>query len=103
MSEYTPTTDEVDTGYTTFAWELARSSPGEYPDDANFTDYHEVCAAFRRWLAEHDRQVAEKAWDEGKRAEELGWTHVYSGHPVPEGDMCDECEVVNPYRQEGQK
>ena len=26
-------------------------------------------AQFTRWLTEHDRQVAEKAWDEGKEAE----------------------------------
>lgn len=68
MSEYTPTDDEVDTGFTTFAWELERSNPGTYPEGSNFHDYHEVCAAYRRWLAEVERATAEKAWLEGHAA-----------------------------------
>ena len=64
MSEqYTPTTDEVDTGFTTFAWELEKEKPGTYGH--GFENYHEVCASFRRWLAEVERKAAEKAWDEG--------------------------------------
>ena len=46
-----------------------------------------------RWLAEHDRQVAERAWDEGQRAGLLradfeygaiGYQHV-RGNPYTKG------------------
>ena len=46
-----------------------------------------------RWLAEHDRQVAERAWDEGQRAGLLradfeygaiGYQHV-KGNPYTKG------------------
>lgn len=42
MTEYTPTTEEVRA-------DASRSIRGDW---------------FDRWLAEHDRQVAERAWDE---------------------------------------
>ena len=44
--DYTPTTEEVETHWA----------------DVGFAGDR---ASFRRWLADHDRQVAEKAWDEG--------------------------------------
>ena len=60
---YTPTTDEVDTGFTSFAWDLTREEPGAYGTDSGFEDYHEVCAAFRRWLTEERAKVWDKAVD----------------------------------------
>lgn len=62
---YTPTTDEVDTGFTTFAWKLEQASPGIYGVNSGFESYAEVCAGFRRWLAELERRIAERAWEEG--------------------------------------
>ena len=50
MDDYTPTTLEVRESYTYFR--------GTIPTV-------EHAAEFDRWLAEHDREVAEKAWDEG--------------------------------------
>lgn len=88
--EYTPTTDEIDTGYTTFAWELAKESPGEYPEWANFTDYHEVCAAFRRWLAEERMKAKAGAWDEGCKAGMREVNDVLRGRPNK--------VALNPYR-----
>lgn len=50
----------------------------------------EIAAAeFDRWLAEHDRQVAEGAWDAGHRCA-IGYVAVPSA--VPEGGY------KNPYR-----
>lgn len=46
MSDYTPSTDEVRLVSTQL-------------DDVM------MVSTFDRWLAEHDRQVAEAAWDEG--------------------------------------
>lgn len=74
--EYTPTTDEVRR-----AW----------------TDWHDLTgansrAAFDRWLAEHDRQVAEQAWDEAVNASVLHYvppSGLYSGVSWP----------ANPYRR----
>lgn len=85
MSVRVPTTDEVDTGFTTFAWDLERSSPGEYGEDSGYEDYSTVCEGFRQWLVEVERAAAEKAWDEGADA-------LHDIH----GDIVEE----NPYRRE---
>lgn len=84
--QYTPTTDEVRAAYFVRKTGLLVSAMTHYPE-------------FDRWLAERDAEVAAKAWEEGRLAEELAWEHAYNGHPVPEGDTCDECAVVNPYRK----
>ena len=49
--------------------------------------------AFDRWLAEHDRQVAERAWDEGQKAGLLRADFEYGavGYQHVRG---------NPYRKE---
>ena len=50
--------------------------------------------AFDRWLAEHDRQVAESAWDEG---------HLVHGEHYRHNGYCRDsggCIAVNPYRKE---
>ncbi len=46
------------------------------------------------------REAKRDAWEEGRSAEALSWEHCFSGHPVPEGDVCDECRVENPYKEE---
>ena len=45
--DYTPTTEEVETHWA----------------DVGFAGDR---ASFRRWLSERDRQVAERAWDDGQ-------------------------------------
>lgn len=50
---------------------------------------------FDRWLNE----IRAEAWDEGRQAEELGWTHAWDGHPAEPDEFCDECKVENPYRK----
>jgi len=49
MTDYTPTTEEIRNRYLSEV----------FPEDE---------AEFDRWLAEHDRQVAEKAWGQGAAA-----------------------------------
>ena len=85
MTEYTPTTKAIRDCYV-FA--------DEGLDGSLRSPERLLHAEFDRWLA----GVKADAWDEGKRAEEIGWTHVYDGHPVREGETCDECIVSNPYR-----
>lgn len=53
MSDYTPTTEEARNAFVqTSVW---------LPDTFGWAANGE---AFDRWLTEHDRQVAERAWDE---------------------------------------
>lgn len=54
MSEYTPTTDEVRAAYFVRKTGLVVSAMSHYPE-------------FDDWLAEVERAVAEKAWDEAAR------------------------------------
>lgn len=46
------------------------------------------------WLAEHDRQVAERAWDEGFSR------GFYAGQAYPDGTDASEPDIDNPYRKE---
>lgn len=51
-------------------------------------------AAFDRWLAEHDRVIAERAWDEG-------FTRgFYAGQSYPDGADASEPDIDNPYCKE---
>lgn len=85
MSEYIPTTDEVQGRYV-----HSRIYLVDFPEK-------KARKEFDRWLAEHDRQVKGEAWDEGRNAE-----------PVHDGDhdiYCSEYECfcgvyVNPYRED---
>lgn len=74
MSEYTPTTDEVVMGKT----DLGDNFWRELTEDE-----------IRRWLVEHDRQVSEKAFDEG--VDEVS-DNVCCWHPQATG-------AYNPYRK----
>lgn len=90
--QYTPTTEEVLGMLGSHLYEYGAGCdmnlPGNSPDEI-----------VDRWLAKRDAEVAAKAWDEGQAAEELAWEHAFNGHPVPEGEACDVCKVVNPYRK----
>ena len=83
---YTPTTDDVRDEWI----ESGQGSP---------TVRLHAGAAFDRWLAAHDAEVAAQAWDEGHRASEREYECKFSGHPgTKEGEMCDECMGwTNPY------
>lgn len=56
MIEYTPTTETVRRAYITGMRQAFIASAGEHAEE------------FTRWMAEHDRLVAERAWDEGRDA-----------------------------------
>lgn len=75
MSERTPNTATVRHG-----WIKGHPFP-------LFTDIDDRGAEFDRWLSERDRQVAERAWDEGWDASER------YGYPIDEDDSYE-----NPYR-----
>lgn len=77
MSEYTPTTDEIIRSFSIPPHRVIKRTDGE-----SFADYlsrlsieghgyrMELEAAAHRWLTEHDRQVAERAWAEGYGSDE---------------------------------
>ena len=82
MNDYTPTTEVIRHAVTFPRERLGEPRPIK-PE------------AFDRWL----EQVKAEAWDEGHSASETSWEHIYDGHPVPEGEMCPECSVGNPYKE----
>lgn len=78
MSDWTPSTEQVRSHYVfnqSNQWDPER---GE---------------AFDRWLAEHERQVAEKAWDEGRESVAADMVR-----PLDESGMRH--SSTNPYRKE---
>lgn len=52
----------------------------------------EADAEYDEWLAEHDRQAAERAWDEGAKA------GMREANDIRRGDVNR--PTLNPYRQE---
>lgn len=89
MSKYTPTDQQVEDSF-------AYDPEYEYhhPDDPGY--HYRNRAAYKRWLSEHDRLVAERAWEEGAR-----WAAVEFGKDA----SLDESQVGlvpsdNPYRKE---
>lgn len=79
--EYTPSTDEVR--------DLFAGARGGY---TNAPRYERRGAGFDRWLTKHDRQVAERAWDEAMQA--LAWASANG----PEDSALDYVVKNNPYR-----
>ena len=61
-------------------------------------DHHQVSVrvpiSYLRDPAEHDRQVAERAWDEGFSR------GFYAGQAYPDGADASEPDIDNPYRKE---
>lgn len=88
--QYTPTTEEVLDAYVDRKDFLDAVTGLERRGDDVAT------AEFWRWL----NKIKAEAWEQGKRAEETAWIHVLDGHPVEEGDMCDQCPTDNPYREQ---
>ncbi len=81
-----------------------------HPSDGEVVEQNGPAGALplarRGWQRVHlltDEELAaikRDAWEDGKRAESTAWRHVFDGHPVPEGEPCDECGGRNPYRAE---
>lgn len=101
MTDYTPTTEEVLRGFANnkVISELGCARFEEMLNDGLVMELaneygQPYLTAARRWLTEHDRQVAELAWDEG---DNVGYRRGYI-----EGTdwRDDEPEVPNPYREE---
>jgi len=60
--DYTPTTEDVRDAY------REQSDGCDFPKHQDYIDYKASGGGegeFDRWLAEHDRQVAERAWEKG--------------------------------------
>ncbi|MBN6777416.1 hypothetical protein JRG19_02475 [Pseudoclavibacter alba] len=91
MSEWTPTTEDV-RGF--FIWAALRGAEGRLQGSQEAEEVAVGVAGpyFDRWLAEHDRQVASRAWDEGFDAgEQDAWDAA---------DRPDHECARNPYREE---
>mgnify|MGYP007028411770 CR=1 FL=1 len=81
MSTYTPTTRQIEDFW---------ASDGIEQPAANSHDRAEGVAEFRRWLEQHDRETAARAWREG------WWAGLHD-----EQTTTDEApETPNPYKQE---
>ena len=103
MSEYTPTTDEIIRSFSIPPHRVIERTDGE-----SFADYlsrlsieghgyqMQSDAAAHRWLTEHDRQVAERAWEEGAR-----WAAVEFGKDASvDESLVGLVPSDNPYRKE---
>lgn len=84
--KYTPTTEEIIRSYT-IPDHVTRprrdgESLGQYLSRISIEGHAsqvESEAAAHRWLVEHDRQVAERAWDEAiEETHALGWLHYFA-------------------------
>lgn len=90
MSEYTPTTDDIKFGYAMHK-SIANSRTSATGMGTKLGVHFDE---FDRWLAEHDRVVAERAWDQG-------FTRgFYGGQAWPDGADASEPDIDNPYRKE---
>lgn len=87
MSEYTPTTALVRNSYAPHRAVILREKSW-YPDRE--APEEEAAAEFDRWLAEHDRLVAERAWA----------ACVDHLEAVLGGEMKRAAHADNPYRKE---
>ena len=83
MSEYTPTTGDIK-----LAWAV------EVDEIGHAAVVPDLVVQFDRWLVEHDRVVAERAWDEGFSR------GFYAGQSYPDGADASEPDIDNPYRKE---
>ena len=84
MSDYTPSTEEIRRDYV-----ACKSSPQASMSDDDLVPIYVSRKWFDRWLAAYDREVAEKAWDEGfMRANRLVNCRMCRGTTVPK---------INPY------
>lgn len=81
MSEYTPTTQQVENGF-------AHEPEYEYHNPIGYGSHVQANRrGFKRWLAEVERAAAEKGWDEGYE------------HNCDLSDGPADKSYSNPYRQ----
>lgn len=88
MTEYTLTTEHLQELYTHSRY--------------FFGNVNSVLIAgleFESWLAERDRQVAERAWDEGRRAQ-IAHVDEWVAAQIPNSVDGGYLPLVNPYRKE---
>lgn len=94
MSDYTPATRQIE-GF----W----VSDGTEQPAAKSHDRAEVVAEFRRWLEQHDREIAARAWDNGHS---WGWddarTKARAEHDadIIGPRMAWRLRTANPHEQE---
>jgi len=77
--EYTPTTEHLAHAIGEWAYRVGHPQNGDFPE--MLADDGETMLA--RFLEAHDREVAEKAWDEG----------------FADGFNSDDYKMTNPYRE----
>ena len=82
MTDHTPGTGDVRAAYARAMRQAFIASTGEHLEE------------FDRWLAEHDRQTAERAWREGW-VDRAGRGLAFGAQP-----LADPAPAINPYRQE---
>lgn len=85
--EYTHTTEEVKADYLNMQAFLA--------DDSDTEANYRAVMQWSRWIAERDRQVAERAWDQGFKA---GWAECNDPGPFV-NDVWD-AKTPNPHRKQ---
>lgn len=92
MSEYTPTTRQIEDGF-------AHEPEYEYHNPVGYGAHVQSNRrAFQRWLAEVERAAAEKAWEEGFDAHDKDWAHHDEAGWGDEDCLTD--VTTNPYRKE---
>lgn len=82
-TDYTPTTDEVETAFHEFASQLEQAQPGTYPAP-EFSDWIQAMYGFQRWM----QKVQYDAWEEG----------YDKAHKDLANDGFGEIQSPNPYR-----
>lgn len=88
--EYTPTTDEIRRDWV----QLSADAYSLVTDDAD-----EVAVAeFDRWLEAHDREVAEKAWDEGQKSGMRYTDRMRAAYEIGRPELPGP-PSINPYRE----
>lgn len=95
---YTPTTRQVEDFW---------ASDGTEQPAAKSHDRAEGVAEFRRWLAQHDREIAARAWREGAQTlwarTSEGWNSETAADYTPDGEvpfLPANDDIPNPYEQE---
>lgn len=90
LQEWVPTTEQVRAAFAHHYGRMAAFTDEELPEAvANFR------LDFDSWLAEHNRQLAARAWDEGYRDGVRDEARAY-------GSDQEEPPTPNPYREEGE-
>lgn len=90
MNEWTPDTSDVNRYFRMGIDAAISQHNGAFGYIAEAFAHIDLDGAFSRWISEHDRQVAEKAYKEGYSS---GWFRGWD-------DDGDNCCPDNPYRRE---